>query len=152
AAAKAASSHTGALAGSDAVFDAALRRCGILRVQTISELFDMASVLSKQPRPRGPRLTIVSNAGGPGVLATDTLLANGGALGTLAEDSIEKFNAFLPAHWSHANPVDILGDGTAGRYAEAVEVAIGDPSTEGLLVILAPQGMTNPVEAARCLV
>jgi acetyltransferase len=151
AAAKAASSHTGALAGSDDVFDAALRRCGVLRVQTISELFDMASVLSKQPRPKGPHLTVVTNAGGPGVLATDTLLANGGDLATLAENSIEKFNAFLPAHWSHANPVDILGDGTAERYAKAVEVAIEDPSTEGLLVILAPQGMTNPIEAARSL-
>jgi acetyltransferase len=151
AAAKAASSHTGALAGSDDVFDAALRRCGVLRVQSISELFDMASVLSKQPRPQGPHLTIVTNAGGPGVLATDTLLANGGALGTLAADSIEKFNAFLPAHWSHANPIDILGDGDAGCYAKAVEVAIADPSTDGLLVILAPQGMTNPVEAAHCL-
>jgi len=151
AAAKAASSHTGALAGSDDVFDAALRRCGVLRVQTISELFDMASVLSKQPRPRGPHLTIVTNAGGPGVLATDTLLANGGALGTLAEESIQKFNVFLPPNWSHANPVDILGDGDAKRYAKAVEVAIADSSTDGLLVVLAPQGMTNPVEVARCL-
>ena len=79
AAAKAASSHTGALAGSDHVFDAALARCGVLRVQTISDLFDMAAVLSKQPRPRGPHLTIVTNAGGPGVLATDALIAKGGA-------------------------------------------------------------------------
>ena len=151
AAAKAASSHTGALTGSDDVFDAALRRCGVLRVQTISDLFDMAAVLSKQPRPRGPHLTIVTNAGGPGVLATDALIANGGALGALAEDSIKNLSAFLPPHWSHANPIDILGDGDAERYAKAVEIAIADPASDGLLVILAPQGMTNPTEAARCL-
>jgi len=151
AAANAASSHTGALTGSDDVFDAALRRCGVLRVETISHLFDMAAVLSKQPRPRGPRLTILTNAGGPGVLATDALLRNGGALGLLAEDSIRNLNAFLPPHWSHANPIDILGDGDAERYARAVEIAIADPGSDGLLVILAPQGMTNPTEAARCL-
>jgi acetyltransferase len=151
AAAKAASSHTGALTGSDDVFDAALRRCGVLRVETISDLFDMAAVLAKQPRPRGPHLTIVTNAGGPGVLATDALLANGGALGSLSEDSIKNLNAFLPAHWSHANPIDLLGDGDAEHYAKAVEIAIADPSSDGLLVILAPQGMTNPAEAARRL-
>jgi acetyltransferase len=149
AAAKAASSHTGALTGSDDVFDAALRRCGVLRVETISDLFDMAAVLAKQPRPRGPRLTIVTNAGGPGVLATDALLANGGALGLLTEDSIKDLNACLPPHWSHANPIDLLGDGDADRYAKAVKIAIASTSTDGLLVILAPQGMTNPTEAAR---
>jgi acetyltransferase len=151
AAAKAASSHTGALTGSDDVFDAALRRCGVLRVQTISDLFDMASVLGKQPRPRGPHLTILTNAGGPGVLATDALLANGGALAPLAEDSIQNLNAFLPPHWSHANPIDILGDSDAERYAKAVELAIADPSSDGLLAILSPQGMTNPAEVARRL-
>ena len=151
AAAKAASSHTGALTGSDDVFDAALRRCGVLRVQTISDLFDMAAVLSKQPRPRGPRLTILTNAGGPGVLATDALLANGGALASLAEDTIQSLNAFLPPHWSHANPIDILGDGDAERYAKAAEIAMADPSSDGLLVTLSPQGMTNPAEVARRL-
>ena len=151
AAAKAASSHTGALTGSDDVFDAALRRCGVLRVQTISDLFDMAAVLSKQPRPRGPHLTILTNAGGPGVLATDALLANGGALASLAEDSIKNLNAFLPPHWSHANPIDILGDGDAECYAKAAEIAIADPSSDGLLAILSPQGMTNAAEVARRL-
>jgi len=151
AAAKAASSHTGALTGSDDVFDAALRRCGVLRVETISDLFDMAAVLAKQPRPRGPRLTIVTNPGGPGVLATDALLANGGALGLLTEDCITNLNACLPPYWSHANPIDLLGDGDADRYTKAVKIAIASPSTDGLLVILAPQGMTNPAEAARRL-
>ena len=151
AASKAASSHTGAMTGSDDVFDAALRRCGVLRVQSISDLFYMAEVLSKQPQPRGPRLTIVTNAGGPGVLATDALIPNGGELSVLSQDTLRALNAFLPSHWSHANPIDILGDANPERYGKAVEIAIADPGSEGLLVILAPQGMTNPAEVARRL-
>jgi acetyltransferase len=151
AASKAASSHTGAMTGSDDVFDAALRRCGVLRVQSISDLFYMAEVLSKQPRPRGPRLTIVTNAGGPGVLATDSLILNGGELTPLSQDSLRGLSAFLPSHWSHANPIDILGDADPERYGKAVEIAIADPSSDGVLVILAPQGMTNPAEVARRL-
>jgi len=151
AASKAASSHTGAMTGSDDVFDAALRRCGVLRVQSIADLFYMAEVLSKQPRPRGPRLTIVTNAGGPGVLATDALIPNGGELASLSEDSLRALNAFLPSHWSHANPIDILGDAGAEHYGKAVEIAIADPGSDGLLVILAPQGMTDPAEVARLL-
>ena len=110
AAAKAAASHTGSLTGSDEVLDAAFRRCGVLRVDRISELFDMAEVLAKQPRPRGPRLTIVTNAGGPGVLATDALITGGGELAHLASESIEALNRILPPPWSHGNPIDILGD------------------------------------------
>src|ERR1700693_1032291 len=151
AASKAASSHTGALTGSDEVFDAALRRCGVLRVQSISDLFYMAETLSKQPRPRGPRLTVLTNAGGPGVLATDALIANGGQLATLSADTSAALNSFLPPHWSHANPIDILGDADPQRYAKALEVAIGDPASDGLLVILAPQGMTDPGEVAKRL-
>lgn len=152
AASKAASSHTGALTGSDEVFDAALRRCGVLRVQSISDLFYMAEVLSKQPRPRGPRLTILTNAGGPGVLATDALMANGGKVAALSSDSEAALNAFLPPHWSHANPIDILGDADPERYAKALEIAITDPASDGLLAILAPQGMTSPAEVAKHLV
>ena len=151
AASKAASSHTGALTGSDEVFDAALRRCGVLRVESISDLFYMADVLSKQPKTRGPRLTILTNAGGPGVLATDALIANGGKLAALSDDTVASLNAFLPAHWSHANPIDILGDADPERFAKALEVAIDDPASDGLLVILAPQGMTNPAEVAKGL-
>ncbi len=151
AASKAASSHTGAMTGSDDVFDAALRRCGVLRVQSISDLFYMAEVLSKQPRPRGPRLTIVTNAGGPGVLATDALIPNGGELTPLSQDSLSSLSEFLPSHWSHANPIDILGDADPELYEKAVKIAIADPSSDGLLVILAPQGMTNPAEVARRL-
>lgn len=151
AASKAASSHTGALTGSDEVFDAALRRCGVLRVQNISDLFYMAEVLSKQPRPRGPRLTILTNAGGPGVLATDALIANGGMLAPLSSDAETALNEFLPPHWSHANPIDILGDADPERYARALKIAIDDPASDGLLVTLAPQGMTNPAEVAKLL-
>jgi acetyltransferase len=151
AASKAASSHTGAMTGSDDVFDAALRRCGVLRVQSISDLFYMAEVLSKQPRPRGPRLTIVTNAGGPGVLATDALIPNGGELAPLSQDSLSALSGFLPSHWSHANPIDILGDADPELYEKAVKIAIADPSSDGLLVVLAPQGMTNPAEVARRL-
>ncbi len=151
AASKAAASHTGALTGSDEVLDAAFRRCGVLRVHNIADLFYMAEVLSKQPRPKGPRLTILTNAGGPGVLATDALVANGGELAKLSETTLQKLNEFLPAHWSHGNPVDILGDADSERYAKAIEVVAQDPNSDGLLVALAPQGMTNPTEIAECL-
>jgi acetyltransferase len=148
AASRAAASHTGAMTGSDEVYDAAFRRCGAIRVQSIAELFHMADVLGKQPRPRGPRLTILTNAGGPGVLATDALLEGRGELAALSEVSEKALSAFLPAHWSRANPIDILGDADAERYARALDIALADPESDGLLVILAPQGMTNPAQVA----
>ncbi|MFZ3332688.1 MAG: bifunctional acetate--CoA ligase family protein/GNAT family N-acetyltransferase [Candidatus Acidiferrales bacterium] len=148
AASHAACSHTGALTGSDEVFDAAFRRCGVLRVQNISDLFYMAEVLGKQPRPLGPRLTILTNAGGPGVLATDALIATGGELAHLSNESIDTLNKILPPHWSHNNPIDILGDADPERYARAMKVAIEDPNSDGLLVILTPQGMTDPARVA----
>lgn len=148
AASRAAASHTGAMTGSDEVYDAAFRRCGVLRVESIAELFHMADVLGKQPRPRGPHLTILTNAGGPGVLATDALLGGAGELAELSPESEKALSAFLPAHWSHANPIDILGDADPERYARALDVALADPNSDGLLVILAPQGMTNPARVA----
>lgn len=148
AASRAAASHTGALTGSDEVLDAAFRRCGVLRVHTIADLFYMAEVLSKQPRPKGPRLTIVTNAGGPAVLATDSLIANSGQLTNLSDTSLQALDQFLPAHWSHNNPIDILGDADAERYAKALEIASNDPNSDGLLVILAPQGMTDSSQVA----
>jgi acetyltransferase len=151
AAAKAAASHTGALTGSDEVLEAAFRRCGVLRVDSISELFDMAEVLSKQPAPKGPNLTILTNAGGPGVLATDTLIRGGGALTELTPGTLDELNAFLPAVWSHANPIDIIGDASPERYANAVEIASRDPGSDGLLVILTPQAMTDPTKTAELL-
>jgi acetyltransferase len=151
AASRAAASHTGALTGSDEVLDAAFRRCGVLRVHNIADLFYMAETLSKQPRPKGRRLTILTNAGGPAVLATDALIANGGQLATLSEDSLRGLDQFLPRHWSHNNPIDILGDAGSERYAKAIEIALKDTNSDGLLAILAPQGMTDPSEVAKSL-
>ena len=151
AAAKAAASHTGSLTGSDEVLQAAFQRVGVLRVDTISELFDMAEVLGKQPRPKGPRLTIVTNAGGPSVIATDTLIGSGAQLADLTPDTMEAFNKILPPTWSHNNPVDIIGDAKPELYAKAVEIAAKDPNTDGLLVILTPQAMTDPTITAEQL-
>lgn len=148
AAAKAAASHTGSLTGSDEVLQAAFRRVGVLRVETIAELFHMAEVLAKQPRPQGPRLTIVTNAGGPGVLATDMLISSGGKLAEPSQETMSTLNQFLPAAWSHNNPLDILGDAGPDRYAKAVKVAAEDPNSDGLLVILTPQAMTDPIGTA----
>ena len=151
-AAKAAASHTGSLTGSDEVLAAAFRRVGVLRVERIADLFGMAEVLDKQPRPRGPSLTIVSNAGGPGVLATDALVAGGGRLTELSEATLAGFDEVLPSTWSRNNPVDIIGDAPPERYARALEIAARDPAADGLLVILTPQAMTDPTATARELV
>jgi acetyltransferase len=151
AAAKAAASHTGALAGSDEVLEAAFRRVGVLRVHKIGDLFDMADVLSKQPRPDGPRLSIITNAGGPGVLATDTLIGGGGQLASLPAETIESLGKFLPPAWSHANPIDVLGDAQPDRYAQTLNVAAQNPDSDGLLVVLTPQAMTDPVMTAEKL-
>ena len=148
AASRAAASHTGALTGSDGVLDAAFRRSGVLRVQNIADLFYMAEALSKQPRPRGPRLTIVTNAGGPGVLATDALIATGGELTTLSAESLHELDSFLSAHWSHNNPVDVLADADADHFVRAVEIASKDPASDGLLAVIAPQGLADPTTVA----
>ena len=142
-AAKAAASHTGSLTGSDDVLDAAFKRCGVLRVNNISDLFYMSEVLGRQPRPRGNRLTMITNAGGPGVLATDALLMSGGALAEVSKGTIEELNKILPSAWSHNNPVDVLGDASAETYAKTLEIAGRDPNSDGLLVILTPQAMTD---------
>ncbi len=151
AAAKAAASHTGSLTGSDEVLQAAFRRVGVLRVETIAELFHMADLLAKQPRPRGPRLTILTNAGGPGVLATDMLISSGGQLAEPAEQVMTELNKLLPAAWSHNNPIDILGDAGPDRYAKAVQLSAADSGSDGMLVILTPQAMTDPVGTADAL-
>jgi acetyltransferase len=151
AAAGAAASHTGSLTGSDEVLNAAFRRSGVLRVNRISDLFHMADVLAKQPRPQGPRLTIVTNAGGPGVLAVDALLTSGGELASLSPQTQGELDRILPPHWSHNNPIDILGDAGPDRYARALEIAARDPGSDGLLVILTPQAMTDPTQTAELL-
>ena len=150
-AARAAASHTGSLTGSDEVLEAAFRRAGVLRVERISEIFSMAEVLGRQPRPKGPRLTILTNAGGPGVLATDTLLTTGGELAEVSKETMDKLSEFLPASWSHNNPIDIIGDASPDRYAKSLEVAAQDPNSDGLLVILTPQAMTDPTATAESL-
>lgn len=151
AAAKAAASHTGALTGSDEVLDAAFRRVGVLRVNSISQVFDMADVLSKQPRPKGPRLAILTNAGGPGVLATDALIEAKGELAPISAETIATLSAILPDGWSHNNPIDILGDADPDRYGKALEVTRNDPNIDGFLAILTPQAMTNPTATAERL-
>ena len=151
AASKAAASHTGSLTGNDDVLDAAFRRVGVLRVNTIPELFNMAEVLAKQPRPRTPRLVIVTNAGGPAALATDMLVTSGGQIAQLSRESFDAFNKLLPAHRSRNNPVDLLGDAGAERYAKALEIISKDPNNDGVLVILTPQAMTEPTATAEQL-
>jgi acetyltransferase len=151
-AAKAAASHTGSLAGSDAVLDAAFRRVGVLRIDRLGDIFDMTEVLARQPRPAGPRLTIVTNAGGPGVLAIDALVGLGAEPASLAAETIEALSGVLPSHWSHGNPVDIIGDADPERYERSVQIAASDPNTDGVLVIMTPQAVSDPVAIAKKLV
>lgn len=143
AAAAAAASHTGSLTGSDDVLTAAFERVGVVRVDEIDDLFQMSSVLDKQPIPKGPRLAIISNAGGPGVISTDALIMGGGELAPISEESLKAYNSFLPAAWSHHNPIDILGDAPPINYAKALEVAGKDENTDAVLVILTPQSVTD---------
>ncbi len=150
--AKAAMSHTGSLTGNDAVFDAAFKRAGIIRVNTIRELFDCAQTLAMQRRPSGRRLAIITNAGGPGVIATDTLIEEGGKLAVLSDETIGKLNAILPSAWSRSNPVDVLGDADFTRYEKAAELCIDDKNVDGALVILTPQAMTDSVAIAQKMV
>lgn len=151
AASRAAASHTGALTGSDAVLDAALRRAGVLRADTLEDLFDLAEVLAKQPSPHGPKLAIVTNAGGPGALATDALAEANGQVAHLDHRTLAQLDQHLPAHWSGGNPIDVLGDASPERYAIAVQAALADPNTDGVLVILTPQAMTQSTETARAI-
>ena len=149
--AKAAASHTGAMAGVDAVYDAALERAGAVRVTEVDDLFDCAELLARQHLPKGPRLAIVTNAGGPGVMATDALLARQGTLATLSNDLLTKLDDVLPPFWSHGNPVDVLGDAPPERLAKAVELVLRDAEIDAALVMLTPQAMTDPTGSARAV-
>lgn len=149
---KAAMSHTGTLAGNDAAFDAAFKRAGCVRVDTISQLFGCAQALSMQPRPQGNRLAIVTNAGGPGVLSTDYLTTRGGELAKLSEKSIAKLDEALPEHWSHGNPVDVLGDASEVEYRKALEICLADPNVDGVLTVLTVQTITDAKATAKALV
>jgi acetyltransferase len=150
-AARAAVSHTGSLTGDDEVLAAAFRRCGVLRVNQIEDLFNMAEVLAKQPRTLGPRLSIVTNAGGPGVLATDALVTSGGEIASLSNNMMNQLNEILPPHWSHGNPIDILADADPERFRQVTELASNDPNSDGVLVILTPQAMSSPTQTAQAL-
>ncbi len=147
--AQAAASHTGALAGVDAVYEAAFRRAGIERVFSVDDLFDCAELLARQSPPRGPRLAIVTNAGGPGVMAIDVLMEQRGQLAKLSAVTMERLNRALPPHWSHNNPVDVLGDATPERYATALEAVLADEGVDAALIVLTPQAMTEPTRIAQ---
>ncbi|MEM2146320.1 MAG: bifunctional acetate--CoA ligase family protein/GNAT family N-acetyltransferase [Candidatus Jordarchaeaceae archaeon] len=150
--AKAAASHTGSLTGEDVIYDAAFRRAGIIRVEEIEDLFNCAEVLEMQTHPRGPNLAIITNAGGPGVMATDALISRGGKLATLSSTTMGKLNQILPHYWSRGNPIDILGDAGPERYAKVVSACLEDDNIDGLLIIFTPQGVTNPAEVAMAVV
>jgi acetyltransferase len=147
----AASSHTGALMGSDAVFDAALRRCGTVRVKTYTQLFAAARILESGRMPAGERLAIVTNGGGPGVMAADSASENGVALAGLSKETIEALNQKLPPQWSRGNPIDIIGDAPPQRFADATAAALADPGVDGLLVMYCPVATTAPEAAAEAV-
>jgi acetyltransferase len=149
---KAAMSHTGAMVGGDSVFDAAIARCGVVRAYSITELFSAARVLANNYVVKKNRLAIITNAGGPGVMSTDRAEDVGIPLAELSTSSIDALNKVLPEHWSHANPVDILGDATPERYQKALEICLDDKNIDGVLAILTPQAMTNPTQVAQCII
>lgn len=152
AASKAAISHTASIVGSDDAFDAAVRRAGVVRVQTITQLFSAAKALSCGFDPTGNRLAIVTNGGGPGVMATDYAIELGLEMANLSDVTIQTLNQVLPATWSHGNPVDIIGDAQADRYQHAVQACLEDPNVDGVLTILTPQAMTKPSEVANVVI
>jgi acetyltransferase len=150
--AKAATSHTGALTGEDNIYDAAFKRAGIVRVDEIEDLFSCAEVLGMQPNPRGPNLAIITNAGGPGVMATDALIAREGKLAKLSQKTMDTLNKILPHYWSKGNPIDILGDAKAERYKAVIEACLQDENIDGLLMIYTPQGVADPVDIVNSIV
>ena len=144
-----AASHTGAMASEDAVYDAAFQRAGLARVYDIGDIFSVAELISRNKFPQGPKLGIITNAGGPGVMATDALIASNGVLAELSKETLAKLNENLPAFWSHGNPVDVLGDARAKRVSKATQIVLEDAGVDAVLVILTPQAMTNPDATAR---
>jgi acetyltransferase len=150
--AEAALSHTGALCGEDAVYDAAFKRAGVVRVEGINDLFNCAEALAMQPNAKGSNLTIITNAGGPGIMATDFLIAKGGKLSPLSSETVQELNNSLPFYCSTLNPIDILEEATADRFGKATEICIKDPNSDGFLIIYTPQGAAEPVETAKIIV
>jgi acetyltransferase len=150
--AKAATTHTGAMAGEDAVYDAAFKRAGIVRVPSLARLFDCAELMAKQPRPSGSRLAIITNGGGPGVMAVDTLAEYGLEPAEIPEDTMQQLNETLPPYWSRGNPIDILGNATTERYTKTFEICLSSKGFDGMLIIMVPQALTPPEEVAAALV
>ncbi len=146
---QAAVSHTGALASADDAFEAALERAGAVRVHSIGQLFALAQMLGAGARARGHRLAVVSNAGGPGVMAADRAADLGVELARLSEQTLAELDALLPPQWSRNNPVDILGDAPAERYQQALSTVFSEPEVDAVLAILTPQAMSDPLRAAR---
>lgn len=150
--ARAAASHTGAMAGEDAVYDAAFQRAGILRVNEFEELFDCAEFLAKQPRPSGPGLSIITNAGGPGVMAADALASHGMEPALLSRETLGQLTRILPGNWSKGNPIDILGDTPPAVYLETANIVAQAPETDGLLLICSPAGTMDTLGLAQSLI
>ncbi len=149
--ARAASSHTGAMAGEDTVYNAAFKRAGIVRVSTIEELFDCAELMAKQPIPSGSNLAIVTNGGGPGVMATDALSEYGLEPVQLSQETLQKLDAFLPPYWSRGNPIDILGDASPERWQKTIEVCVSAPEINALVIIFVPQTLSSAVTIANAI-
>jgi acetyltransferase len=150
--AKAAASHTGSLSGQDDVYDAAFKRAGVVRVDEIADLFNAAEVLGTQPLPKGKRMAIITNAGGPGVMTTDALIAQGGQLAMLSKKTIDGLNAALPPFWSHGNPIDVLGDASAERYKVALEACLNDENVDGIAIVFTQQAVSDAVGIAKSIV
>lgn len=150
--AAAAESHTGALASEDSIYDAVFRRAGMARVYDIGNIFDFTDLVGRKRMPKGTGLAIVTNAGGPGVMATDTLISIGGKLVTLSDSTMSKLDELLPPFWSHGNPVDVVGDASPARISKATSIVLDDENVDAVLVILTPQAMTNPTATAKALV
>ncbi len=148
---QAAKSHTGAMVGDDAYYDAVFERAGVVRVEEIGDLFNCASILDTAVLPKGQNLAIITNAGGPSVLATDALIGRGGKLAPLSKETMENMNQVLPAFWSKANPIDILGDASVERYVNAIDTVLKDPGVHGVVVIYTPQGVANAVDLAKAI-
>ena len=146
--AAAAASHTGAMASEDSIYDAVFRRAGLARVFDFGNIFEFTDLVGRRRIPKGNRLAIVTNAGGPGVMATDSLISLGGKLVELSEKTMQRLNEYLPPFWSHGNPIDVLGDATPERFARATEIVLEDENVDAVLVLLTPQAMTAPTETA----
>jgi acetyltransferase len=144
--------HSGSLAGEDAVYDAAFKRAGVVRVEAIRDLFNCAEALAMQSHPTGPNLAIITNAGGPAIMATDNLIARGGKLSRLSDGTVQALKSIVPSYCSLTNPVDIYEEATPNRFRKVIEINLKDPNSNGFLIIYTPQGATKPVALAKAVV